>query len=116
MLKRLSAREKFEQLVADFEPLLRNAFLESIADIKSNIQIKHIVERLERNDIAGAIEPLYLDPAALRPLDRAIAQAYRRWRRCDCCGHAEGAGAKRRQTGRALRCSQLSGRNLDSRS
>jgi hypothetical protein len=76
MLKRLSAREKFEQLIADFEPLLRNAFMESIQDIRSNIQIKRIVERLERNDIAGAIEALYLDPAAFRPLDRAIAQAY----------------------------------------
>jgi hypothetical protein len=76
MLKRLSAREKFEQLIADFEPLLRNAFMESIRDIKSNIQIKRIVERLERNDIAGAIDALYLDTAAFRPLDRAIAQAY----------------------------------------
>jgi hypothetical protein len=76
MLKRLSAREKFEQLIADFEPLLRNAFMESVADIKSNLQIKRIVERLERNDIAGAIEALYLDPAAFRPLDRAIAQAF----------------------------------------
>ncbi|MBZ9600751.1 phage minor head protein [Phyllobacterium chamaecytisi] len=76
MLKRLSAREKFEQLIADYEPLLRNAFLESIRDIKSNIQIVRIIERLERNDIAGAIEALYLDPAAFRPLDRAIAQAF----------------------------------------
>ncbi|PSH68618.1 head morphogenesis protein [Phyllobacterium brassicacearum] len=76
MLKRLSAREKFEQLIADYEPLLRNAFLESIRDIKSNIQIKRIVERLERNDIAGAIEALYLDQSAFRPLDRAIAQAF----------------------------------------
>ncbi|MGO4449113.1 phage minor head protein [Phyllobacterium sp. TAF24] len=76
MLKRLSPREKFEQLIADFEPLLRNAFMESIADIKSNIQIKRIVERLERNDIAGAIDALYLDPAAFRPLDRAMAQAF----------------------------------------
>ncbi len=76
MLKRLSTREKLDQLIADFEPLLRNAFMESVADIKSNIQIKRIVERLERNDIAGAIEALYLDPAAFRPLDRAIAQAF----------------------------------------
>lgn len=76
MLKRLSARETFEQLIADFEPLLRNAFMESIQDIRSNIQIKRIVERLERNDIAGAIEALYLDPTPFRPLDRAIAQAF----------------------------------------
>lgn len=76
MLKRLSAREKFEQLIADFEPLLRNAFMESIADIKSNIQIKRIVERLERNDIAGAFDMLHMEPTAFRPLDRAIAQAY----------------------------------------
>lgn len=76
MLKRLSAREKFEQLIADFEPLLRNAFMESIADIKSRIQLKRIIERLERNDVAGAFDMLHMEPTAFRPLDRAIAQAY----------------------------------------
>ncbi|MHC1550355.1 hypothetical protein [Phyllobacterium sp. K27] len=76
MLKRLSAREKIEQLIADFEPLLRNAFMESVADIKLNIQIRRIVERLERNDIEGAIEALYLYPTAFRPLGRAVAQAF----------------------------------------
>lgn len=76
MLKRLSPRERFEQLVATWEPLLRAAFMEAIDDIRSNIVLRRIVERLERQDIAGAIRALNLDEAAFRPLEEAIRQAF----------------------------------------
>lgn len=76
MLKRLSLRERFEQLVATWEPLLRAAFMEAIDDIRSNIVLRRIVERLERQDIAGAIRALNLDEAAFRPLEEAIRQAF----------------------------------------
>lgn len=76
MLKRLSARERFEALIADFEPILRAAFMASIADIKSNVQLRRIVERLERNDIAGAVDALHIDAAAFRPVDKAILSAF----------------------------------------
>lgn len=64
MLKRLSPREQFEQLVSNYEPLLRLAFIEAIDDIRSNIVFRRVVERLERGE------------AALRPLDEAIRQAF----------------------------------------
>ncbi|QAZ45952.1 head morphogenesis protein [Mesorhizobium sp. Pch-S] len=76
MLKRLSPRERFEQLVATWEPLLRAAFIEAIDDIRSNIVLRRIVERLERADIAGAIRALNLEEAAFRPLEEAIRQAF----------------------------------------
>ncbi|MBK3745292.1 head morphogenesis protein [Paraburkholderia aspalathi] len=76
MLKRLSPRERFDALIADFEPILRASFLASIADIKSNVQLRLVVERLERNDIAGAIEALHIDATAFRPLDKAILAAF----------------------------------------
>ncbi len=76
MLKRLTARERFEQLVSTYEPLLRLAFIEAIEDIRSNIVLRRVVERLERNDIAGAVAAMHLDPAAFRPLDEAIRQAF----------------------------------------
>jgi hypothetical protein len=76
MLKRLSPRERFEQLVATFEPSLRRAFEEAVEDIRSNIIMRRVVERLERGDIPGAIAAMHLDEAAFRPLDEAIRQAF----------------------------------------
>lgn len=76
MLKRLSPRERLEQLVADLTPLLRTAFMEAIDDIRSNIVLRRIIERLERGDVAGAIDALHLDQAAFRPLEEAIRQAF----------------------------------------
>lgn len=76
MLKRLSPRERFEQLVSTYEPMLRAAFIEAIDDIRSNIVLRRIVERLERADINGAIAAMSLDEAAFRPLDEAIRQTF----------------------------------------
>lgn len=76
MLKRLSPRERFELLVSTWEPLLRAAFIEAIHDIRSNIVLRRIVERLERGDISGAVRALNLDEAAFRPLEEAIRQAF----------------------------------------
>jgi hypothetical protein len=76
MLKRLSPRERFEQLVADWSPKLRQAFMEAIDDIRSNIVLRRVVERLERGDINGAVRAMNLDEAAFRPLEEAIRQAF----------------------------------------
>lgn len=76
MLKRLSLRERFEQLVATWEPIIRAAFMEAIDDIRSTIVLRRIVERLERGDVNGAIRALNLDEAAFRPLEEAIRQTF----------------------------------------
>lgn len=76
MLKRLSARERLRVLAAEFEPKLRDAFFEAIDDIKSTIVLAAIVERLERSDVAGALDALNIDPVAFRPLERALLAAY----------------------------------------
>lgn len=52
------------------------AFLEAIDDVKSRVEIWRIIERLERRDIEGALRAVHLDPAAFRPLDNAISQAF----------------------------------------
>jgi hypothetical protein len=51
-----SARQRFEILVSQYEPQLRQAFLEAIDDIRSNIVLRRVVGRLERGDIIGAVE------------------------------------------------------------
>lgn len=76
MLVRLTPRQRFEILVGQYEPLLRTAFLEAIDDIRSNIVLRRVVERLERGDINGAVAAMHLDEAAFRPLDEAIRQAF----------------------------------------
>ncbi|WP_349366776.1 MAG: phage minor head protein [Nitratireductor rhodophyticola] len=76
MLKRLSAREQLARLALEFEPKILQAFLKSIAAIKSDIVLRDIVIRLERGDVHGAIDALNLDRAAFRPVERAIAEAF----------------------------------------
>lgn len=76
MLKRLTPREQFELLVSQWEPVIRKAFLDAIADIKSNVVMKRVVERMERGDVAGAIEAMDLDATAFRTLDKAIAETF----------------------------------------
>jgi hypothetical protein len=76
MLVRLSPRQRFEILVSQFEPQLGAAFIEAIDDIRSNIVLRRIVERLEKGDINGAIRAMHLDEAAFRPLDEAIRAAF----------------------------------------
>lgn len=76
MIIRLSPRQQFEVLVSQFEPIVRKAFMDAVADITSNIVLRRIVELLEKGDINGAIGALHLDPAAFRQLDDAIGQAF----------------------------------------
>lgn len=75
-MARLSDRRLVEALARRFEPEIRDAFLRSIRSITSTVTIRIVAERLERGDVAGAMEALGLDPEAFAPLDRAIAEAY----------------------------------------
>lgn len=76
MLKRLSSREQLTLLIAEFEPKIREAFFAAIAEIKSSITLRVLVERLERNDILGAVDALQIEPEAFARVEVAIAQAY----------------------------------------
>jgi len=54
MLKRLSEQEQLEQIVQQYEPAIRKAFLEAIETIRSDAVIEEIIERLQKGDITGA--------------------------------------------------------------
>lgn len=58
------------------EPAIREAFLRSIADIRSEAQLSLVVDALERGDVQRLMTVLNLDPAFFAPLDRAIQGAY----------------------------------------
>lgn len=76
MLKRLSQHERLQLLLGEFEPILRAAFLEAIADIRSKVTLRLLIERLERRDIGGAIEVLHIEREAFGSLETAVARAY----------------------------------------
>lgn len=69
-------RRKIDALLTEYEPIIRDAFLLSIADIRSQITLKLLVERLEKHDINGALEALNLERAAFSRVETAIATAY----------------------------------------
>lgn len=73
---RPSLRQRIEQLLQEYAPLLQKAFLEGVADLRSNANLSLIVEALERNDIEAAIKALNLEPAAFRSFDRALAAVF----------------------------------------
>lgn len=76
MLKRLSQHERVALLIETWEPTIRRAFMEAVAEIRSQISLKLLVERLERGDIAGAVDVLNIEREAFGPLETAIAQTY----------------------------------------
>jgi hypothetical protein len=58
------------------EPLIRDAFLQSIADMRSEAQMALVIDALERGDVPRLMAVLNLDPTFFAPLDRAIQGAY----------------------------------------
>lgn len=76
MLKRLGARERFDILVAQFEPSVRKAFQDAIVDLRDNVEVKRFMDRLEKGDVQGALDALHIDPAAFRPLEAALINTF----------------------------------------
>lgn len=65
-----------DELAARFEPRLRRAFLNGVAEVRDTAQITQIAEALERGDVQAAIDVLALDQAAYREFEDTLAQAY----------------------------------------
>lgn len=58
------------------EPAIRDAFLRSIADIRSEAQLALVVDAIERGDVQRLVAVLNLDQTFFAPLDQAIQGAY----------------------------------------
>ena len=71
-----SNRSNFDQLLDKYEPVLKAAFLDAIADIRNHVTLKLLVERLERGDVAGALDVLQIEREAFGKLELAFAEAY----------------------------------------
>lgn len=76
MARKPSQRNHLRSLLDDLEPDLREAFMDSIQGITSEVDLKQIVERIEAHDIEGAIRATNVDPAAYRAFQKAIGDVF----------------------------------------
>jgi len=65
-----------QRQIEALEPVIREAFLRSVMDIRSEAQLAIVVDALERGDVQRLVAVLNLDPSFFAPLDRAIQGAY----------------------------------------
>ena len=64
------------ELLEKYEPQLAQAFASAINEITSKAQIGQIQKALERGDIQGAIDAVYLDRGAFQEFERVLQQSY----------------------------------------
>lgn len=69
-------RNRIAELVEDWTPRIRSAFLAAIGDITSNAEVGRIEKMLERGDFDAAVRALGIEPLAYRPLEDAIRLAH----------------------------------------
>lgn len=75
-MRRRTALQALQALADELEPGLRDAFLAAVRDIVGRVELRRVIERLERGDIDGALTALNVDPAAFRAFEEAIRATY----------------------------------------
>lgn len=75
-MARKSDRELLRELLERYEPVIKGAFLRAVQEIKNPATLSVIVDRLERGDVAGAVEALQIEPEAFARLEQAIRDTY----------------------------------------
>jgi len=76
VLKKLSPAEKVSILLDQYAAAIKDAFLQTIRDIRASIILRMFVNRVEARDYAGALEALNLEPAMFNPVLDEVAKAY----------------------------------------
>ena len=75
-MTRSRKRQSVDDLIDQWEPALRQAFLESVYNIRDAAQLRYIQDAVARGDVDAVLESLKLNPASFRPLDRALTAAF----------------------------------------
>lgn len=70
------AAKRIDQLIDNWSPRLKKAFLDSIYQIRNSAQIEQIARMLEAGDVDGAIRAVGLNPVSFRPFDKALTDAF----------------------------------------
>lgn len=76
MARKPTPAEVFDDLLTRYERDIAEAFRQAIADLGAGVDLAGAIRALERNDIAGAVEALNIEPAAYGPLLDAMGRAY----------------------------------------
>lgn len=66
----------FTQLIAEYEPEIRRAFMASVADLQAGVDFDLLLDRLRNNDINGAIAALNISPAVWNQYTVAMNNIY----------------------------------------
>lgn len=69
-------RQLIDELLAQYEPRLAQAFREALDDITSRANLSAFADALARGDIDGALDALNLDPATFNRFERLVSEAY----------------------------------------
>lgn len=72
----MARANQFGQLIDQWSPVLRRAFLEAIANVRSTAHLEQIFRMLERGNVEAALRAVALDPEDFRPLDDALFRAF----------------------------------------
>lgn len=73
----MAARDKIAEFARTLEPRVRDAFLESISNLRTGANLQALVDAIERGDVQGAFDALRIEAAAYDPLDRVLIDVYR---------------------------------------
>lgn len=76
MLKPVTADTRTEFLENSHQPLMRDAFLISVENIVTNIELGELERFIAVGDYASAYEALHIDDIAFRPYDLSFTNAY----------------------------------------
>lgn len=72
----MALRDQLNDLLAQFEPELRDAFIAAFADVTRQADLARIVARLEAGDIEGALAAVHIDASAFAAVQNAIEDAF----------------------------------------
>lgn len=75
-MARVSNQKIIDLLLETHDPIVRQAFLEAVSDLRNGVSLTVIAERLDRGDVLGAIEALNIEPEAFSRVQTAILEAY----------------------------------------
>lgn len=76
MAKRPSQRRLFRELAAKFGLEVAHAYLASIRDITSQVEVQKLILAIERRELQAALDALHLNRAAFQPVEAKIAEAF----------------------------------------
>jgi len=76
MARRPTQRQLFAELAATFGVQVAEAFIQVVADLKSQVEFQRLRLAIEQRDIDAAMAALHLDHAAFHALESKVTEAY----------------------------------------